>query len=77
MVYAQKVKDRRITTFKCTIDLLVGEIHAGLATAVWAELPIIWGPVYNWFRLGLEEAHRKALAVPDLSNDEPPDASRD
>ena len=70
-------KDWCITTFKCTIDILEEQIQAGLATVIWADLPITWGPVYNWFRLGLEEAHRKALAVPDLSNDEPPDASRD
>ena len=72
LAYAQPVKDWFLATFKCTIDLLAEKIQAGLVTVIWAYLPIIWGPVYKWFRLGLKEFHRKPLEAHPLPVDESP-----
>ena len=75
--YAQPVKDWRLETFKCDIDLLEEQIQAGLATAIGDDLPITGGAVYNWPQLGLKESRRKALEVSSLSKAKPRASSRD
>ena len=74
---AHPAKEWRLATFKCTMYHLEEQSQAGLDTVIWDDLPIIWGPVYNWCRLGLKESQRKAMEAPHLTAGETPDASRE
>ena len=65
-VFAQPAKYRFLVSYKSAYDNLDSLMEMVWQTYVGGDLPLLWGPVYQWYCMGLGKSDAERLEIPSL-----------